>query len=126
MAMMAGMPGWAMAKGSGKTNGQQGAYPHVQQMDVDAGQQLEGVPSPRAGAVLAQIKEMLRSGKIDRAMVSATPASDASQWQMELLGQQVVDGSHHEYMNLAAHNPSGGDPRIQGSKPVGVSFRLKF
>lgn len=123
MAVMTGLPGWAMAKGVGKAGGD--AHPYSAGMQIQetldrvefddglpiSNQNGVGEASPdKAAKLLAQVKSMLRSSSFSR---SSKPVAGNSGWKLEMLES-----------NALAYD--GGDSRLQQAKPVGVAFRLKF
>lgn len=119
MAFMTSLPGWALAKGASKGTDQVHAYAvgvealPLQQLEVEnvplAPDTAEGKPR-KASEVLAQIKSMLRGANYGAVMKPATQG-----WAMELL-----EG------NAGGLGFDAGDPRLQGAKPLGVAFRLRF
>lgn len=121
MAVMTGLPGWAMAKGSGKAFGE--AQPHVGSTKSHALGQAEGErlapgmgnagsaesSGNKASEMLAQIKSMLRG--VNYGVV--TTKQQGNDWTMELLQSD-------------AGSTAGGDPRLQDARPLGLALRLKF
>ena len=123
MAVMTGMPGWAMAKGVGKLGGD--AHPYSAGMQaqesIDKVEFDNELPVPnergvaeassdKAAELLAQVKSMLRSANYGRA---TKPVAGNLGWKLEMLES-----------NALAYDNS--DSRLQLAKPVGVAFRLKF
>lgn len=117
MAVMAGMPGWATAKGAGKTAG--GAHAYADGPDarerfgtVEAIPGVPGadVPRGKASELLAQIKAML--GSVNYGTV-VKPAPDGTGWTVELM-QKTGEGRNY------------GDALPGSAAPLGVAFRLRF
>lgn len=112
MAVMTGLPGWALAKGSKAELAPRlpGQMAVVETADA---------PPGRAANVLAHMKAMLR--EMDHG-VASKPASSPLAWRMELLGAGsggAVDGE-----TVGGHG--GDDARTRQARPLGVSFRLRF
>jgi hypothetical protein len=123
MAVMAGMPGWATAKGTAKAAGETHRYAGAQEAQVPL-QTIEVINEPptsvagsladstqgRAAALLCKIKAVLRTSNYG---ARVTPTADGDGWNMEVLeGQQVGYRS--------------GDVQPRQVAPVGVAFRLAF
>lgn len=123
MAVMTGLPGWAMAKGIGKAGGDARPYATGMQtqetldrVEFDDGLRVSNqggageASSDKAAKLLAQVKSMLRSSNYSH---STKPVAGDSGWKLEMLES-----------NALAYD--GGGSRLQQAKPVGVAFRLKF
>lgn len=120
MAVMAGMPGWAMAKNTAKV----ATGAHAYSDGVDARETFETVvavnelpgasgadtPAGNAGELLAQVKDMLRSANYGAA---AKSAPDGSGWTVEIMPAQ---GDALGY----------GDARLRPVAPLGVALRFRF
>ncbi|MCP5277804.1 MAG: hypothetical protein H6935_05500 [Thiobacillus sp.] len=116
MAVIAGMPGWAMAKGSARPAAEaassgSGAQARDDLIEIDRfGPQSDqaDATADKAAEALARIKSMLRG--VNYGAVRK-PGDDG--WAMELLERGAVD-------------LRGGDARLEDAKPFGVAFRRKF
>jgi hypothetical protein len=121
MAVMASMPGWAMAKGAGKV------AMHVYSDGVEAKESLPAVEvvdelpgvsgadfadaSPgKAAELLAQVKSMLARANYGAV---AKLADDGTRWTMEI---------PHNFGEALDY----GDARLRPAVPLGVALRLKF
>jgi hypothetical protein len=130
MAVMTGLPGWAVAKGADKAVVNPHPYSDagwLQAMDNAIPGEIDSALPPsaekagdengsaaKAAVLLAQIKSMLR--RAHYGMV-ATPLADNLGWKMELLQSKAP-------VYTIAYD--SGDPRVRGASPVGVAFRFKF
>jgi hypothetical protein len=120
MAVMTGMPGWAMAKGVGKAGGDVRPYSAgmqaqeaLERVEFDSAPNEKGVTgaSPdKAAELLAQVKSMLRSANYGRA---TQPSTSNQGWKLEMLESSAL-------------SYDSSDSSLQQVKPVGVAFRFKF
>lgn len=124
MAVMTGLPGWVLAKGSGKMGEDLHHAPSsraVQETNqrgeaeeylspADQGGRSESPPG-KAAELLAHMKEMLRGANYG---VAPKPAASQLGWSMELL----------ESGRFAAYDSY--DSRMQKNRPMGLAFRIKF
>lgn len=120
MMIVTGMPGWAVAKGTGKTVGESHSNPvdmetleTLDEAGADSRLAASGASdtqhaSRTASEVLAQIRSVLRGVNYGVAM---PPTREG--WSMELLDS-----------GASAYDKA--DPRLQNAKPVGLALRLKF
>lgn len=123
MAVIAGMPGWATAKGTGKVAGETHRYVGSVAAQVPL-QTIEVINEPptsiagsladstqgKAAVLLCKIKTILRTSNYG---ARVTPAADGDGWNMEVLETQQ-----------GAYPRADAQPRE--AAPVGVAFRLAF
>lgn len=123
MAVMAGMPGWAMAKGGGKAAGGPPVYADGMEARETLGavEVVNGLPgigeasppgtSPGTSAeLLAQVRNLLGSANYGAAMKAV---DDGMGWTIE-------------FPKHIGETPGYADARFQPGAPVGVAFRLRF
>ena len=127
MAVMAGLPSWAMAKGTAKIGGEVHSYAGGMELPdsvalpaADAPTAYNGLADEngsanKAAILLAQIKSMLRRSNYGMA---AKPTADNLGWKLEMM---QADASTH-----AGGAYDIGDTRLLDASPVGVTFRFKF
>lgn len=122
MAVMTGLPGWALAKGAGKADNEAHAPPPgaealetLDRIEVDNELSVSTTgradTARKASEVLAQIKAALKG--VNYGVVSKQVAQE---WSMELMERNPG----------AVAVADEGDPRLKNAKPVGVAFRMKF
>lgn len=123
MAMLTGMPGWALAKGNWKMD-DIGARPMQSYLgDSPFGQEPQGDArnSLWTMEMLAKVKSMLQQQ--EGAGAAGMPARHRPRgWSMELMGAGSLEGGNGTPLNLSGHE----DPRIRAAKPIGLAWRLKF
>jgi hypothetical protein len=123
MAVVAAMPGWAAAKGTGKVAGQPQSYYGGTDAPVPL-QTVEIISEPpavigvgkieayqgKAASLLSQVKVILRSGNYG---ARARPTADSTRWAMEMLeaGQAGYGAS---------------EVQLHQIEPVGVAVRYTF
>lgn len=121
MAVMASMPGWAMAKGGVKAAGGAPVYADgmaaretLESVDVVNG--LPGITSTadtspgKSAELLAQVRSLLGGANYGAAMKAV---DEGVGWMIE-------------FPKSFGEAPSYADARFRPSTPVGVAFRLKF
>ncbi|NTV95161.1 MAG: hypothetical protein HGA75_07045 [Thiobacillus sp.] len=124
LAVMASMPGWAMAAGANKSAS--AAHPYSRSAETTAATHAKPESSAlqtawnraevaeaspgKMSALRVQMKDVLRSASYGPA---DKPAADRRGWKLEML-----EGNASAY--------DGGDPRLRQAKPVGVAVRLNF
>jgi len=128
MAVMAGLPSWAMAKGSAAKVAD-GVHSYADGMELPDATAQPAADTPslsndiadengsanKAAILLAQIKSMLRRSNYGMA---AKPAADNLGWKLEMMQANALTYAGPAY--------DLGDARLLDANPVGVTFRFKF
>lgn len=124
MAVMASMPGWAMATGTNKSASAAHPYSRGVETTETTRTKVEFSTLPtalnrtdvaeaspdKASALVVQMKDVLRNASYGPA---DKPSPDRRGWKLEML-----EGNAWAY--------DGSDPRLRQAKPVGVAFRRNF
>ena len=120
MAVMTGLPSWAVAKGTGGNTHPYSSGREVQvtpdRVESEAllpksDETGTAAASPEMAAeLLAQIKSVLRYANFGTV---TRPTADNQGWKLELLARET---RAFEY----------GDPRLSQVKPMGLALRLRF
>lgn len=126
MALIAGMPGWAKAKEEMRSSrlGLSSVTQAEVAPDIDRVLARDEGSSRKAAEVLAQIKQMLRSGKREAGTVLERVAANKADMSLGFIdqGPGLADSVQH----LADRRHLGDDPRTQAARPWGLALRMKF
>jgi hypothetical protein len=124
MAMLTGMPGWALAKGDG-------AAPKTGEsrtsLDAEADVFAEPVKTSARSVIgvtgiMAKVKSILEPGGQEVMGWGVGAARPVGGWRMELFSSDAYERDITARQLHLSHD----DPRVDAAKPVGLAFRLKF